>query len=867
MDLFGKAMQLATDSDWEKKAKEYEDPKLHPRVDSSKDQAADKTFKNQMPFNEVISLYKGLFAKDKFSVLLDIKSRDASPAVLTALVTELNKRGVFVYGVGSFKHHELAGLGQMTQTVDGHTYSGPKEVKFFHLAGNLQEACLSHQIKPGDTVMFNAGSLISYDIPWFSKPDKADYKIKDDVVDQLREYQQRYKFHLGVYVQENDIDETAATLITDLTNKRPDIFDLGFAWGGLSGQAAKDIQPSYRHATVGIFGQDSKFIGAKDWDTGKKLPGTIARSKGTPMLSEMANQQAEDFIRKRDFAAALNTVVSDLIVTQHLDKSKFDYNFIDTNYPGEGETELDGTYKDPGSSNYLPTGPSHMRVYPQAFSGVPLLVSTVMSQYQFVLQQQAPHKLEEILAEPFGGKREEYFQAREVEVYLWQLEHLADTGLIGEPGVIRQLTKRLKEHYDNLGQMSPTRQATYKQRYEATMKISTAQTPEEKELEECDKQKSPDDHCKVLYKKVMDRYGNKERDYGFNPDKDVNKKKIRNDDAPVMDSFRQVYNQLDSWDVFIRRLYTEDAYNEFTSLFKLNEKRDAWLTELKQQTKGYKADFRDLTNADVKTTEKNFKKDTLEKIKKEIDTLNHQIAAWFKTRNGIPEDIDAILKKVHQAGTELWREEWMTLILAVNRVLSSLWPAAKQRIDKWLADQIKQHPDIDLSGAVSNIDYVGSLATGYKGAPKQFVRFNVNKFDVDANLEAPPLAKYAMTIDHIKPDRQRIFTVAQGTSITPLIDFCSDAQRSLSNIKGYDQKDPLDVVIKAPELEEQKFSRKGTDRIYKLRGKIGESRYNTMIGEIQSAGLFQSGDKGSILKTELTADESKKLNAILKKYE
>jgi hypothetical protein len=269
MDLFGRALQLAIDPDWEQQADEYTDPSLHPRINSPNDQARHLTFQNQLTFRQVIDLYKGLFNKETFSVLLDIKSRDASPRVLRAVVRELNRRGVHVYGVGSFEHQEILGLGRMRQEVDGRIYTGPRQVKFYHLAGDLQNDCLSGEVFDGDTVMFNAASLVSYDRFARGPQKKASYQINEEVVRQLRIYKQHYGFHLGVYVQEHDIDDRAATLITELTNDNPDVFDLGFAWGGLSGLTATDIEPSLFHATVGFGGQS---VPGTFWDTSKPLP-------------------------------------------------------------------------------------------------------------------------------------------------------------------------------------------------------------------------------------------------------------------------------------------------------------------------------------------------------------------------------------------------------------------------------------------------------------------------------------------------------------------------------------------------------------------------------------------------------------------
>lgn len=55
-------------------------------------------------------------------------------------------------------------------------------------------------------------------------------------------------------------------VIANLTFK---IFTYGFAWGGLDGQVASDIQPSIMDATVGT---DNQGLVGTRWDTSRPLP-------------------------------------------------------------------------------------------------------------------------------------------------------------------------------------------------------------------------------------------------------------------------------------------------------------------------------------------------------------------------------------------------------------------------------------------------------------------------------------------------------------------------------------------------------------------------------------------------------------------
>ena len=74
MDLFGRALRLATAGSPEETDRLMEEMRGEARHTDEDDQSLYQTFKDRMPFDAVVELYKRVFEKDHFSVLLDIKS-------------------------------------------------------------------------------------------------------------------------------------------------------------------------------------------------------------------------------------------------------------------------------------------------------------------------------------------------------------------------------------------------------------------------------------------------------------------------------------------------------------------------------------------------------------------------------------------------------------------------------------------------------------------------------------------------------------------------------------------------------------------------------------------------------------------------
>ena len=160
------------------------------------------------------------------------------------------------------------------------------------------------------------------------------------------------------------------------------------------------------------------------------------------------------------------------------------------------------------------------------------------------------------------------------------------------------------------------------------------------------------------------------------------------------------------------------------------------------------------------------------------------------------------------------------------------------------------------------MDYIGSLAKGYKSPPKQSVRFQPEKFDVDANLDAPPLAVYAVK-KGVGIDRGKLS--AQEAGISPIIDFEKKVHSLLLDKPGYDKDDPFSVVIDAEgigqvkddsandaktALADSKADLEVRDAIWRLR-ETSPERYKEIAPILLESGLAVKNESGQVvLKTQ-----------------
>jgi hypothetical protein len=262
LDLFGRALDLARAPDVGALVTEMA---KEPR--STSDEACMlNTFAPPWPVTRAVNVYREVTGKPCLSIIIDIKSLRSTPEFLCDLVRALNVTGIHVAAVGSFLLEEIEGVGETVQVIDGATFPSPREIQFFHFAGDLQAACDEGRILKGQSVLFNGASLLdSLEIDG----GRPVYSIKLRVVAELEEYRQRHDLQIGFYVQEGDCDHAAASLLSDLGEARSDTFELGFAWGGLRDEAHLDASEVAR---LGYGGQRMlEYVGkAQQWRLGAK---------------------------------------------------------------------------------------------------------------------------------------------------------------------------------------------------------------------------------------------------------------------------------------------------------------------------------------------------------------------------------------------------------------------------------------------------------------------------------------------------------------------------------------------------------------------------------------------------------------------
>ncbi len=346
---------------------------------------------------------------------------------------------------------------------------------------------------------------------------------------------------------------------------------------------------------------------------------------------------------------------------------------------------------------------------------------------------------------------------------------------------------------------------------------------------------------------ILNQFGAQHRNLDVNPNVvgqgGIYRGAVRTEDAPFIPQFLEIFNKIQSWDLYMENELKPTEYKKFQLATNINTIY-LYASEIKSLGKEYKERFRsrplDLENLEPGEYESIIQaqyKSQVDQFIRHMNLIHQQCIEWYK--NNVPNPQKKFLinidTNVEKAGTNLWRQKWQDAIFRVNTIMMAEWKIHKRSIEDWLQRQNKireQQQQEPFGGTIENLSYIGSTATGYKGPPKQHIRFNPKDFDVDANLNAPPLAEYAMNVDGIKPDKNRIFS--RNTTINPLKTFCDVMeQRLIKEVPGI-QKDPndkFDVAIIAQNTLEQQQLQDDQEKLWKLR-KIYPSRFEELGEQI-----------------------------------
>lgn len=320
----------------------------------------------------------------------------------------------------------------------------------------------------------------------------------------------------------------------------------------------------------------------------------------------------------------------------------------------------------------------------------------------------------------------------------------------------------------------------------------------------------------------MDSFGNTNRNVDINPDlldedaggiHRVPDEDMRPEDAPLTPALRINLHKFHSAKLYMEQMHPDMlagfiAENDvlMNGAVSLKQRFLQIAGAIKDASKDHKKRVKDLaSNSTIANLNQTYT-DTLNQLSGQASAMAVALKDYINAHIGDDED-EKTLDEIHVAGTDIWRTRWHAAILAVNGVLEVKWPGWADAIVDWITT--KRDVDglayMDPASPVG-IDYIGSLAKGYKGPPKQSIRFTPEKFDVDANLTSLPLAAWAIQTQHAIIDRGRIWSKVTGPLFDEVLEpMQDDIQQGLVDAGlidlGMDPGEPFEAVIDTEGLE------------------------------------------------------------------
>ena len=207
-------------------------------------------------------------------IVLNLRSRRVPAQVWARLVDYMRHNDVLVESVASFDVDEIRSIGTLVAAP-------VKQFRFFHSAGDLQKACHAGEIREGDSVFFNAASLIETDQDPMNAFVCGLDRYNDEIVfseyaypktmvpthrrkhkASIEDYKKRYRLNIGCFFQEFSVSPHTIDCLVDFFNRHSSLYNLGLAYGGINGKVVSG----------GLSGDGfakQRFMG-RQWDTEAK---------------------------------------------------------------------------------------------------------------------------------------------------------------------------------------------------------------------------------------------------------------------------------------------------------------------------------------------------------------------------------------------------------------------------------------------------------------------------------------------------------------------------------------------------------------------------------------------------------------------
>ncbi len=164
-------------------------------------------------------------------LVLDVKSEYSAPEHVGAFVEELEGYGIPVKGVLAVAD----ATGDWKDILAGVDES--KRLACFHGVNDLEERLPELQAAGTTKVLINLGSLLD-------GSDSDGWALDQDALTRLELMVSGLGLQVGGYVQETDISPAAHEVLVDLVVGNRSLFALGYAYGGVDGQAAQGVSGS-----------------------------------------------------------------------------------------------------------------------------------------------------------------------------------------------------------------------------------------------------------------------------------------------------------------------------------------------------------------------------------------------------------------------------------------------------------------------------------------------------------------------------------------------------------------------------------------------------------------------------------------------